>query len=819
VSEAEIDVAERRRLEREAALREARRRALEASERVERARLERERFQEPAALQPVVEPGEALEVSDRVERRRLEGAGELSPELERSLAEIKVERAERLSSEQKAAMEQEKGLIAKVVRWYRKVKENPEGWVLEVDGRELTGQELVNYYQQLISELRGSYHQRQQFLLGARDYIAYWRGRGESARRRAEEGGEPAGEPTWSVSYVSPVTGAFVERTGLSWEEAQAEQEKARVMGLAPGEVAAHLQMEREFTAAGGLWTPPPGPGAGPAPGSLGARLQAGLGRVISREEALFTAATRGVRESADQLIENARRAKAEGRDLEAGVALSAGLTLRAAEAAFEGYTMAVRPGLAAEAAGGLIELAVSPEARREAARGLRARGAELAVGVAAGALGGALFEQHAARLAERLTGVARVRETQLQAVDVEQTIDDVTREVRYQLEPQVDELVTRVPREVLEELPEAGGESILGIGDEIAGVKLTVGEEAVEKLLAGEPVSVSRPRGELIFQPQESRLLWLEVGGDEVRQAAMEAGEVVERGARGSADDFARVVESGVEEFKEIGVETLFPAGPAETELLAPGKFTVDVVALAREAEEAADEFWTFIEGKPTPAKPWTFEELKPPRPPRPIKPGGAKPPAVGGALPPFQVGEAVEVFLPARTVQRVTPRGALGLFTGLGTGVRPRGRGADAVAASVEKLLEVESRAAAKHIEAEPKPSLTGLTPLLGGGPRVTEISIPRPEPIIDVPEITVPDVDLGQLTTPVRIEEAVTETPAAIPVDLFTPAKAPPTVFPPQRPRSRRRRKKPRRRAAREFRRIKLPTVKEILRSVTG
>lgn len=106
----------------------------------------------------------------------------------------------------------------------------------------------------------------------------------------------------------------------------------------------------------------PPGPGAGPAPGSFGEKLQEQVQKGLDIAEAPFVALTTPVRARAETLRKEAAEEPPSTTGLGkflAGTAIATGAT------AFDVATAAVRPGLAVKSAVTVGELVTRPEKRR----------------------------------------------------------------------------------------------------------------------------------------------------------------------------------------------------------------------------------------------------------------------------------------------------------------------------------------------------------------------------------------------------------------------------------------------------------------------
>jgi len=656
---------------------------------------------------------------------------------------------------------------AKLSEQIKNVEEAPHKYT--IDGRRVTGRDIEAMKERL-REIRGYISTAKEALTETEQYGAtvvheaygYLKERGEAYRKYSEEK---------AAAYKKYIREKYEELPG--YEKLLLPREEPEVVYLTPSGV-------------------PPGPAAGPAPGSVGERVKRGVEAGLAAEEQLFKVGLRGISESAEQLYLNAVEAKSRGLDVEAGAAYGASAALRGVEAFVTGATFAVRPKLVGESVVGVAKLAVSPEARAGAVEAFKRDPLGALVSVPAGYLGGAAFDAALRSGVEKATELTRVKATQLQAVKVRGVVEP-TREVVTEVTPEVTRKSILMPKVALEEFPEEA-DTLLGVADEVAGYKLTLGEADVERLFKGEKVVTRGARGEIISVP-EDRVLFAE-------KFQTEAGK-----------EYGRFVKTtGLEAFKEVGVETPFPPEAAKAHIDIGSEFKLDVTAIAKldvdlgaEAGEVDD--FLFLEAKKT------GRGMKPLEAP---KPKAAKPTEKAPKISDAEAVSKVEKTLKGRAVFPTVIYEA----EGYATGARLLG-GALASYKSATRDVSIQRAELGRLLEQPTLPSLDYALPSLAdtqlgrpvsdvGG---VDIEIPRVD--VGLEEVTLQDVDLDM---PEKIKYDYEESTLGLTLPDYTlsPPETPRVLSRVEKPRKKRVKKKPRRGGA-EKRRLPLPSWRQILKEV--
>jgi len=245
----------------------------------------------------------------------------------------------------------------------------------------------------------------------------------------------------------------------------------------------------------------PPGPVAGPQPGSVGAKIQKVLTGTLEAEEKAFEEAVGGVLSKAGELAAKAEEAQAKGKMVKAGLLGAAAGAVATGAGIMEGASMIVRPKAAVE---GVVETVKGVkefiEKPGETIKKIGQAVAEnpLLVSYTAGQIaGGIIAEELAAKAVDKLLGklgkIERVEEAKIKRTrekvkpkfieGVEgETIEKTVVEVTKKKTKEVPSKVMRVLEELEEEKPKV--DTLAGIADGELAVRVEMGEKAVEELV-----------------------------------------------------------------------------------------------------------------------------------------------------------------------------------------------------------------------------------------------------------------------------------------------------------------------------------------------
>ncbi len=374
-----------------------------------------------------------------------------------------------------------------------------------------------------------------------------------------------------------------------------------------------------------------PGPGAGPAPGSLGETLVEGMDKLIEAEEKMFKSVTDPLIETGAKMVEESKSLPSEGKALEGLGMYIGGTVLKAGAAFFEGVTEIVRPGLIGEQIEFAVTVATDTAVRDQVVEVILAdpfgAGAQIAGGIAGGVVAGKALGKIAdvAGLEQpksivRLDDIdVEVKATALGMVDdVDPLTGKTTKVIQVPEVEIIPKTSTKTIPKAMSELMDAeledlsGTVKLLGVADE-GGVtvleKIDLPEGVLDELLESKTVKVD---GTL---KTETILM----GGDDLAVKAKELGPTIEIETSidyGIKNAYKKL---GIEEVaSEIGGEPVKFGGPWLDEgvdgLLGKGQRRYDVKGVLIEnvdsLDDVVDDFVTKIEPMDGKKTAWDINE-----------------------------------------------------------------------------------------------------------------------------------------------------------------------------------------------------------------
>ena len=257
-----------------------------------------------------------------------------------------------------------------------------------------------------------------------------------------------------------------------------------------------------------------PGPGSAPAPGSLGEKAQAGMDKLIVKEETLFKSVTDPLLEKGTEMVEASKSLPLEGKALKGLGTYLGGTVLKTGAAFIEGGTEIVRPGLLREQAEFMGAMISDPEVREQVIKSILADPFGAVAQIAGGAAGGYVAGKVGGKLLDvagfeqpktlvRLEGIdADVKATALELVDDSDVLLTGKPSKTLQFpEVEIAPIISKkkLPKAMSEimdvELDDLSGSGkLLGVADE-GGItvleKIDLPEGALDDLLGGKKVTV----------------------------------------------------------------------------------------------------------------------------------------------------------------------------------------------------------------------------------------------------------------------------------------------------------------------------------------